>query len=70
MALKLFVFDVAGTTVCDRTNAVAGRVCDALRAAGLPAEIEQVDPVMGMPKPLAIRHLVAELGQETHARTL
>lgn len=56
--LKLIVFDVAGTTVSDDDNAVAGRVCDALRAAGVTVAEADVDSVMGMPKPLGIRTLL------------
>ena len=60
MRFQLFVFDVAGTTVCDDDNAVAGRLCDALRAAGFEVSEADVDPVMGMPKPLALRQLMTE----------
>lgn len=60
MSLKLIVFDVAGTTVCDDDNAVAGRLCDALQAAGAAITLADVDPVMGMPKPLAVRMLLEQ----------
>lgn len=60
MGLQLIVFDVAGTTVSDADNAVAGRVCDALRAAGLGVSAIDVDPVMGLPKPLAVRKLLEQ----------
>jgi phosphonatase-like hydrolase len=58
--LKLMVFDVAGTTVCDDDNAVAGRVCDAFQAAGIDVALAEVNPVMGMPKPLAVRELLRQ----------
>lgn len=60
MSLRLIVFDVAGTTVCDDDNAVAGRLCDALQAAGTAVMPADVDPVMGMPKPLAVRMLLEQ----------
>jgi phosphonatase-like hydrolase len=58
--IKLMVFDVAGTTVSDADNAVAACVCAALEAAGIPTSLEAVNPVMGMPKPLAIRTLIEQ----------
>jgi phosphonatase-like hydrolase len=63
MGLKLMVFDMAGTTVSDEGDAVARCVCEALRAAGVPADEADVNPVMGMPKPLAIRLLLERAGR-------
>jgi phosphonatase-like hydrolase len=60
MTISLMVFDVAGTTVNDEGNAVAHCVCDAMRDAGFQVELKDVDPVMGVPKPLAIRSLLSD----------
>lgn len=57
---RLVVFDVAGTTVRDEGDAVATCVCAALAADGLAVPLTDVDPVMGMPKPLAIRTLLQQ----------
>lgn len=54
------VFDMAGTTVCDDDNAVAGRLCDALRAAGADVTEPDVNPLMGTPKPAAVRTLLTQ----------
>jgi len=71
MSIRMVVFDLAGTTVWDEDSAVAGRLCDALRAAGVSVDEPDVNPVMGMPKPLAIRTLMgdsfdATLADEIH----
>lgn len=60
MKFDLFVFDLAGTTVEDTSDPVAHAVRDALDAVGVSIGIEQVNPVMGIPKPLALRTLLAE----------
>ena len=60
MAIRLMVFDMAGTTVNDEDNAVATCVCEAVREAGIDASIEDVNPVMGMPKPLAVAALLGD----------
>jgi phosphonatase-like hydrolase len=60
MPIDMVVFDMAGTTVWDGDNAVARCVCDAIAAAGVSVELRDVDPVMGMPKPLAIRTILAD----------
>lgn len=57
---SMVVFDMAGTTVRDEDNAVAGTVQKALAEFGCPIELTDVDPVMGMPKPLAVRHLLEQ----------
>ena len=57
---EMVVFDVAGTTVWDGENPVARAVCRALGEVGVEISEDRVDPVMGMPKPLAIRTLLAE----------
>lgn len=57
MILQLVVFDLAGTTVHD-PGAVNDCFLRALRGAGLDADPAEVDAVMGLPKPQAIRILV------------
>jgi phosphonatase-like hydrolase len=59
MALELVVFDMAGTTVYDG-NAVSDCLRAELSAAGLSVEPAAVKEVMGLPKPVAIRELVAQ----------
>jgi phosphonatase-like hydrolase len=56
---ELVVFDLAGTTVYDG-DAVNGSFRAALAAAGAVADPARVNAVMGLPKPEAIRLLVAE----------
>ena len=58
MPIELVVFDVAGTTIADE-GAVAQVFTDALGAAGVPVNRDDVDRVMGLPKPTAIRALLA-----------
>lgn len=62
MHIRMIVFDMAGTTVCDADNNVAGAVVRALRTVGCEITPHDVDSVMGMPKPLAIRVLLEENG--------
>lgn len=62
MTIQMIVFDMAGTTVCDADHAVASGVVQALRMAGCEMTLGDVDPVMGMPKPLAIRLLLEKNG--------
>lgn len=57
MAFQLAVFDIAGTTVSD-PGFVAQAFAEAMAAAGHPIEAEAVRPLMGYPKPLAIRRLL------------
>jgi phosphonatase-like hydrolase len=55
--VELVVFDMAGTTVLDRDD-VAHVMGAALGDAGAPVDLAAVKPVMGHPKPVAIRHLL------------
>jgi phosphonatase-like hydrolase len=64
MNIQMIVFDMAGTTLCDADNAVAGAVVQALRQIGCEITPDDVDPVMGMPKPLAIRVLLEQNGHD------
>jgi phosphonatase-like hydrolase len=57
MALRLVVFDMAGTTV-DDPGIVNRGLCDALAAAGLNVPPGAVNALMGLPKPEAIRRLI------------
>ena len=58
MPIDLVVFDMAGTTVYDG-DAVHKCLMTAVAHAGVPATRDQVNALMGMPKPLAIRDLVS-----------
>lgn len=58
MPIDLVVFDMAGTTVYDG-DAVHNCLMTAVAHAGVPATRDQVNALMGMPKPLAIGHLVS-----------
>ncbi len=62
MEISLVVFDIAGTTV-DDADSVNVCVRGALAAAGISATREQVNNVMGLPKPEAIAKLVERAGQ-------
>ncbi len=53
MAIKLVVFDMAGTTVEDRDN-VHEALIDAFQKNGLEIDREDANSVMGIPKPVAI----------------
>jgi phosphonatase-like hydrolase len=59
MAIKLVVFDMAGTTVEDNQN-VTHVLMTALRMFGYDVKISDVDTVMGYPKPEAIRMLLQQ----------
>jgi phosphonatase-like hydrolase len=57
MKIKLVVFDMAGTTVRD-DDAVNVCLRDALAAAAVPVSRDEVNVVMGIAKPVAIRELL------------
>ena len=57
MRIRLVVLDMAGTTVCD-DDAVNRCLRQALRGAEVDVSPDEVNAVMGMPKPVAIRTLV------------
>jgi phosphonatase-like hydrolase len=59
--IELVVFDMAGTTVRD-SDAVNGSLRAALAGAGVHVEPAAVNVVMGLPKPEAIRRLLAGAG--------
>ena len=60
MPIDLFVFDMAGTTVDDAGDHVASALVAVLEGAGVRVTARDVDPVMGIPKPLAIRELLGQ----------
>lgn len=59
--IRLVIFDMAGTTVED-PDGVGGALKGALSAAGIPWTPDEVNAVMGTPKPLAIRALMERAG--------
>ena len=63
MNIDLVVFDMAGTTVNDE-DGVNRSVRAALAEVGLAVTPEAVNEVMGIPKPLALKHLVESGGRQ------
>jgi phosphonatase-like hydrolase len=63
MAYRLVVFDMAGTTVAD-DNAVGIAFQQAFRNSGYEVSIENVNPLMGYHKPLAIQMVLEKMGEE------
>ncbi len=64
--IELVVFDLAGTTVEDG-DAVNASFRAALAGAGIEVDPAAVNAVMGLPKPEAIRLLLAGLGRPVRA---
>jgi phosphonatase-like hydrolase len=62
MDIELVVFDLAGTTVND-DDGVHRAVQSALAAVGLTVSRDQVNEVMGIPKPQALAHLIQQAGR-------
>ena len=62
MSIKLVVFDMAGTTVAD-DNDVAKVLRQAIAAFGCDVTIDDVNTVMGLPKPVAIQQLLEACGK-------
>lgn len=60
MSVRLAVFDIAGTTVAD-DHAVANAFCKAFESQGYKIAEEDVRPLMGYKKPLAIRMVLEKL---------
>src|SRR6185503_18902893 len=58
MTIDLVVFDMAGTTVYDG-DAVHNCLATAVAHAGAQATRNQINAVMGMPKPVAIASLLS-----------
>lgn len=63
MSVKLAVFDIAGTTVAD-DNAVATAFKNAFDVYGYSIKEEDVKPLMGYKKPVAIQIMLEKLGAE------
>ncbi len=59
MSIELVVFDMAGTTVNDE-DSVSRCVQDALASRGVKVTVADVNRVMGLPKPEALRILISE----------
>jgi phosphonatase-like hydrolase len=59
MALQLVVFDIAGTTVSDEGGAVNRCLRESLADYGLVVTPQDVDAVMGLAKPEALRILIS-----------
>jgi len=65
--IELVVLDLAGTTVRD-DDAVNRCLAEALAAGGFTITRDDINTVMGLPKPIAIRMLIAgRLGREAAA---
>jgi 2-aminoethylphosphonate-pyruvate transaminase len=62
MAIDLVVFDMAGTTVYDG-DAVHTCLAAAVADVGVPTTREQINALMGMPKPLVIASLLSSWRQ-------
>ncbi len=69
MAYKLGVFDIAGTTVAD-DDAVAIAFCSAFEKYGLKIRNEEVKPLMGYKKTLAIESVLRSKDQQHDAETV
>lgn len=66
MSIKLAVFDMAGTTVMDRSN-VAAAFINAFAKQELNITEADANPLMGYHKPLAIQLMLEKLGLEPDA---
>ena len=64
MAIRLAVFDIAGTTVADQ-HVVADAFCKAFKSYGYDGVVkEDVKPLMGYKKPEAIRMVLKNIGAD------
>ncbi|MEN9221690.1 MAG: HAD hydrolase-like protein [Thermostichus sp. BF3_bins_97] len=59
MTIRLVVFDMAGTTVKDNDD-VSKALIAAFAQVGIPIGLTETNPVMGYPKPVAVRLLLQE----------
>jgi len=69
MTYRLAVFDMAGTTVAD-DNAVGIAFQQAFRNNGYEITLEDINPLMGYHKPLAIQMVLEKLGEEFDEETI
>lgn len=63
MLPKLVVFDMAGTTVHD-ADFVNLAVVHGFAAKGVEIEIDHINPLMGIPKPIAIARVLEQIGDD------
>ena len=63
MPIKLAVFDIAGTTVADG-DAIAKAFKNAFEVHGIVITEEDIKPLMGYKKPLAIQIMMEKLGEK------
>jgi len=63
MPIKLAVFDIAGTTITD-DNAVANAFRKAFEVYGYTIAEEDIKPLMGYKKPVAIQIMLEKMGAE------
>jgi len=61
VGIRLVIFDIAGTTVKD-PDGVGSCLKAALTADGVPWEANEVNAIMGIPKPMAIASLLRTAG--------
>lgn len=64
MSIKLVVFDMAGTTVSDE-NHVALAFQQAMKKFGYELDLEDINPIMGYEKPLAIEMMLKKHEADT-----
>ncbi len=70
MSVRLAVFDIAGTTLAD-DHAVADAFCKAFESYGYEGVSEEdVKPLMGYKKPIAIRMVLEKLGADWDAELI
>lgn len=67
--MKLFVFDMAGTTVFDK-NHVGNALLSALKSYGFDFSIAEINKVMGFEKPVAIKVLLDSQNIEYNEETV
>ncbi|MDX2273728.1 MAG: HAD hydrolase-like protein [Cyanobacteriota bacterium] len=65
MTIQLVVFDMAGTTVHDNHD-VSQALIRAFAQIGLVIGLQDTNPVMGYPKPLAVQMLLEKYGSPDH----
>ncbi len=66
--LELVVFDMAGTTVYDG-DAVNRCLQEALKDANFKVTRDEINTVMGIPKPIAIESMIERCGHSSRIRT-
>lgn len=69
VGIRLVIFDIAGTTVKD-PDGVGSCLKAALTADGVPWEADEVNAIMGIPKPMAIASLLRTAGLPTDAERI